>query len=47
MMSTPRARYRYNRKLNSEYSKLEKRKREFWKMATEDVDELEEPDVLA
>ena len=39
--------YRYNRKLDSEYSKLEKRKREFWKMAAEDVDELEEPDVLA
>ena len=36
--------YMYNRKLNSEYSKLEKRKSEFWKMATEGIDELEELD---
>lgn len=37
--------YRYNRKLSSEYSRLEKRKREFWKMATEDIDELVELEV--
>jgi hypothetical protein len=39
--------YKFNRKLHSEYDKLEKRKKEFWKLASEDLDLLEELDISA
>ena len=39
--------YKFNRKLYSEYDRLEKRKKEFWKLASEDLDLLEELDFSA